>query len=87
MKQTVIVLEDEADIANLVRHHLQQAGFSVEVDAVPEAAVIVDAEAIHQVFSNLISNALRYGNTLSLTTAARFAWRALWDTAPHSYPA
>lgn len=31
MKQTVIVLEDEADIANLIRHHLQQAGFSVEV--------------------------------------------------------
>lgn len=33
MKQTVIVLEDEADIANLVRHHLQQAGFSVDVAA------------------------------------------------------
>lgn len=31
MKQTVIVLEDEADIANLVRHHLQQSGFSVAV--------------------------------------------------------
>ncbi len=31
VKQTIIILEDEADIANLVRHHLQQAGFSVEV--------------------------------------------------------
>jgi DNA-binding response OmpR family regulator len=31
VKQTVIVLEDEADIANLIRHHLQNAGFSVEV--------------------------------------------------------
>jgi two-component system phosphate regulon response regulator PhoB len=29
MKQTIIVLEDDPDIANLVRHHLQQAGFSV----------------------------------------------------------
>ena len=31
MKHTIIVLEDEADIANLVRHHLQQAGFSVQI--------------------------------------------------------
>jgi two-component system phosphate regulon response regulator PhoB len=28
VKQTIIVLEDDPDIANLVRHHLQQAGFS-----------------------------------------------------------
>jgi DNA-binding response OmpR family regulator len=33
VKQTVVVLEDETDIANLIRHHLQQAGFSVEVTA------------------------------------------------------
>ncbi|HSM86205.1 MAG TPA: response regulator transcription factor, partial [Candidatus Limnocylindrales bacterium] len=31
MKQTVVVLEDDADIATLVRHHLLQAGFNVEV--------------------------------------------------------
>ena len=31
MKQTIIVLEDDADIANLVRHHLQLAGFMVKV--------------------------------------------------------
>lgn len=31
MKQTIIVLEDDADIANLVRHHLQLAGFNVKV--------------------------------------------------------
>lgn len=31
MKQTVLLLEDETDIANLIRHHLQQAGFAVEV--------------------------------------------------------
>jgi two-component system phosphate regulon response regulator PhoB len=29
LKQTVIVLEDDADILNLVRHHLHQAGFNV----------------------------------------------------------
>ena len=31
MKQTIILLEDDPDIANLVRHHLQQSGFSVLV--------------------------------------------------------
>lgn len=31
MKQTIIVLEDDADIANLVQHHLQLAGFAVRV--------------------------------------------------------
>ena len=33
MKQTIIVLEDDADIANLVRHHLQQADFAVRICA------------------------------------------------------
>ena len=33
MKQTIIVLEDDADIANLVQHHLQLAGFTVKVCA------------------------------------------------------
>ncbi|HKV93376.1 MAG TPA: response regulator transcription factor [Candidatus Angelobacter sp.] len=31
MKQTIILLEDDADIANLVQHHLQLAGFVVRV--------------------------------------------------------
>jgi DNA-binding response OmpR family regulator len=31
VKQTIIVLEDDADIANLVQHHLQLAGFLVKV--------------------------------------------------------
>jgi DNA-binding response OmpR family regulator len=31
VKQTIIVLEDESDIANLIRHHLHQAGFTVEI--------------------------------------------------------
>ena len=33
MKQTIIVLEDDADIARLVEHHLQLAGFAVRVCA------------------------------------------------------
>jgi two-component system phosphate regulon response regulator PhoB len=31
VKQTIVVLEDDADISNLVRHHLEQAGFAVRV--------------------------------------------------------
>jgi two-component system phosphate regulon response regulator PhoB len=31
VKQTILVLEDDADIANLVQHHLQLAGFTVRV--------------------------------------------------------
>lgn len=33
MKQRIILLEDEQDIANLVRHHLEQEGFDVKVCA------------------------------------------------------
>ena len=33
MKQTIIVLEDDADIANLVQYHLQLAGFAVRICA------------------------------------------------------
>lgn len=33
MKQNIIVLEDDADIGNLVRHHLQLAGFNVRICA------------------------------------------------------
>jgi DNA-binding response OmpR family regulator len=33
LKQTVITLEDDADIANLIRHHLQNAGFTVYIAA------------------------------------------------------
>jgi len=31
VKQTILVLEDDPDISNLIRHHLQQAGFNVLV--------------------------------------------------------
>lgn len=31
MKQNIIVLEDDSDIGNLIRHHLQAAGFNVRL--------------------------------------------------------
>lgn len=39
MKQTIVVLEDDADIANLVRHHLQLAGFTVKVCAAGDQVI------------------------------------------------
>ncbi len=43
MKQTIFVVEDDADIARLVRHHLEQAGFAVRY--FPSAhQVIADAQ-------------------------------------------
>ena len=33
MKQNIVVLEDDVDIGNLVRHHLQLAGFNVRICA------------------------------------------------------
>jgi PleD family two-component response regulator len=33
LKQNIIVLEDDSDIGNLVRHHLQAAGFNVRLCA------------------------------------------------------
>ncbi len=43
MKPTIFVVEDEADIARLVRHHLEAAGFFVR-HFVGAAGVIADAE-------------------------------------------
>jgi two-component system phosphate regulon response regulator PhoB len=43
MKPLIYVVEDEADIARLVKHHLEAAGFSVRVFAAAQL-VIADAE-------------------------------------------
>ena len=43
MSQTVFVLEDEADIARLVQHHLEAAGFSIRLFLTP-TNLIPDAE-------------------------------------------
>ena len=46
MKQLIFLMEDDADIARLVRHHLESAGFSVRV--YPSAAgVLPEAEKEH----------------------------------------
>ena len=39
MKQTIFLMEDDADIARLVRHHLESAGFAVRV--YPNAAGVL----------------------------------------------
>ena len=43
MSQTVFVLEDDADIARLIQHHLEAAGFPARIYATP-ASLIPDAE-------------------------------------------
>ncbi|HLK33778.1 MAG TPA: response regulator transcription factor [Terriglobales bacterium] len=43
MKSTILVVEDDADIARLVRHHLEGAGFSVRVFS-SAAGVMAEAE-------------------------------------------
>jgi DNA-binding response OmpR family regulator len=44
VKQTIFVVEDDADIANLVKHHLEGAGFSVRLFASTHS-VVTSAEA------------------------------------------
>jgi two-component system phosphate regulon response regulator PhoB len=43
LSQTIFVLEDDVDIARLMQHHLEAAGFSARIYSTP-AAVIPDAE-------------------------------------------
>jgi DNA-binding response OmpR family regulator len=43
LSQTVFVLEDDTDIARLVQHHLEAAGFSIKVFPTP-TNVIPEAE-------------------------------------------
>jgi DNA-binding response OmpR family regulator len=44
VKQAIVVLEDDPDIANLVRHHLQQAGFTIHTCTSGEKALAVARE-------------------------------------------
>ncbi len=50
MKQTIIVLEDDTDISNLVRYHLQQIGFSIHTCTSGEQALSVAREVSPQLF-------------------------------------
>jgi len=44
VKQTIIVLEDEPDISNLVRFHLQQAGYGIHACTTGDKALSLAAE-------------------------------------------
>ena len=44
MKQSIIVLEDDPDISNLVRHHLEQSGYAVHECSSGEQALALAAE-------------------------------------------
>ena len=46
MRKVIFVLEDDADIARLVRHHLEQAGFSVQLFATT-MNILREAEEVH----------------------------------------
>lgn len=50
MKQTIIVLEDDTDISNLVRYHLQPIGFSIQTCTSGEQALAVARETAPQLF-------------------------------------
>ena len=50
MKQTIIVLEDDTDISNLVRYHLQQIGFSIQTCTSGEQALSLAREAAPVLF-------------------------------------
>jgi two-component system phosphate regulon response regulator PhoB len=44
VKQTIIVLEDEPDISNLIRFHLQQAGYGIHACTTGDKALALAAE-------------------------------------------
>jgi len=50
VKQTIIVLEDDTDISNLVRYHLQQIGFSIQTCTSGEQALSLAREAAPVLF-------------------------------------
>jgi DNA-binding response OmpR family regulator len=50
VKQTIIVLEDDTDISNLVRYHLQQIGFSIHTCTSGEQALSLARETAPQLF-------------------------------------
>src|SRR6185437_10633049 len=49
-----------SDAASSMRETVAAAGMELNVERAPEAAVMADFDAIQQVFTNLISNAVRY---------------------------
>jgi two-component system phosphate regulon sensor histidine kinase PhoR len=58
---TVQVLVAEA--ASSMQENAKAAGVDLSIAGVPEASVVADGYAVHQVFANLVSNALRYAQS------------------------
>jgi two-component system, OmpR family, phosphate regulon sensor histidine kinase PhoR len=52
-----------AEAVSSMQESAKAAGFELSIAAVPDASVIADSYAIHQVFSNLVSNAFRYAQS------------------------
>ncbi len=52
-----------SEAASSLQEDAKAAGVEISVGSVPETEVLADAYAIHQVFANLISNALRYAQS------------------------
>ena len=50
MKQTIIVLEDDTDISNLVRYHLQPIGFAIHTCTSGEQALALARQSAPQLF-------------------------------------
>jgi two-component system phosphate regulon sensor histidine kinase PhoR len=49
-----------AEAISSMQESVRAAGVELTIAAVPDSSVLADAYAIHQVFANLVSNALRY---------------------------
>jgi two-component system phosphate regulon sensor histidine kinase PhoR len=52
-----------ADAASSMQESARAAEVEISLGTIPEAEVLADSYAIHQVFANLISNALRYAQS------------------------
>jgi len=52
-----------AEATTAMQESVKAAGMEIELASVPDSSVIADAYAVHQVFANLVSNALRYAQT------------------------
>ena len=52
-----------AEAVSSMQESAKAAGVELSIAAVPDASVIADSYAIHQVFSNLVSNAFRYAQS------------------------
>jgi two-component system phosphate regulon sensor histidine kinase PhoR len=46
-----------------MQESVKAAGMELELALVPDCSVIADSYAVHQVFANLVSNALRYAQS------------------------